>query len=455
MAAARAAPVDRGGEMGSWNQVQYTTEMRGIALVVVMAAAAVAQTHEPRRGVLESPGGELPFVMSEIMGPYRLYHGAHSVQLTQQFEGTETMVIPFPPYDSRIVGRYARPRPEGGIDEPRFAGTWTKTGPNGATTMPFRWEPWPLVDDTNDRHRKLYGPLFPLPGEPFDVAGRWRVQFGSDATPAVAIFAPSDGPFVQVPGEVIGTFLTVTGDYRYLAGTARGDELRLSCFDGAHAFLFAAKRQPDGSLRGDFWSGTSWHEAWTAVRDDAAALPDAFTLTKPKPDVALAELAFAPASDPTATPVPIGDHLGRTTLVVLFGTWCPNCGDAGTLLKELLDVYGDRGLRVLGLAFEHGDDHERHRRVLADYRQRYAAAWPVLLAGSSDKARASASFPAIDAVRAYPTTLFVDSTGTIRAVHQGFAGPATGDAHAQQRAAFASLVERLLAERPPQRPRDR
>jgi hypothetical protein len=429
--------------MGSLNQVQYTTEMRGFALVVMLAAVLRAQTHEPRRGVLESPGGELPFVMSEILGPYRLYHGADWVQLTQQFEGAETMVIPLPPYDSRLEGRYARPGPEGGMAEPRYAGRWRKTGPNGETTMAFRWEPWPLVDDPNEPHRKLLGPLFPLEGEPLDVTGRWRVQFGDDRTPAVAVFAPNDGPFVQVPGEVVGTFLTVTGDYRFLAGTARGDELRLSCFDGAHAFLFAAKLQPDGSLRGDFWSGTSWHEAWTAVRDDAAALPDAFTLTKANP------------GDPKAPPVPIGDHLGKATLVVLFGTWCPNCGDAGTLLRELLDTYGDRGLRVLGLAFEHGDDHERHRRVLAAYRQRHAAAWPVLLAGSSDKALASNALPAIDAVRAYPTTLFVDAAGTIRAVHQGFAGPATGDAHAAQRAAFVALVERLLAERSPPRAQDR
>jgi hypothetical protein len=59
-----------------------------------------------------------------------------------------------------------------------------------------------------------------LAGEPLDIAGRWRVQFERDPHPSVGVFEAD--PYA--PGEVRGTFLTVTGDYRYLAGTARGDE---------------------------------------------------------------------------------------------------------------------------------------------------------------------------------------------------------------------------------------
>ena len=40
-------------------------------------------------------------------------------------------------------------------------------------------------------------------------------------------------------------------DAHVTAGSFEGDRLRLSCFDGAHAFLFDARLGEDGSLAGD------------------------------------------------------------------------------------------------------------------------------------------------------------------------------------------------------------
>jgi hypothetical protein len=56
--------------------------------------------------------------------------------------------------------------------------------------------------------------------------------------------------------KVTGTFLTTTGDYRFLEGTVSGNQLYLSCFDGGHAFLFTAKIDDDKTLSdGKFFSG--------------------------------------------------------------------------------------------------------------------------------------------------------------------------------------------------------
>jgi hypothetical protein len=62
------------------------------------------------------------------------------------------------------------------------------------------------------------------------------------------------------------SFLTPAGDYRHLAGRVDGDLMRLSTFDGAHAYLFHARMQPDGTIAGDFWAGNWHHATWTAVR---------------------------------------------------------------------------------------------------------------------------------------------------------------------------------------------
>ena len=103
--------------------------------------------------------------------------------------------------------------------------------------------------------------------KPTTVSGRWAVNFSSDDSPAIGVFKEAQDKTVK------GTFLTTTGDYRYLAGSYEHGLLRLSCFDGSHAFLFHARMQSDGTLQGDFWSGAKWHETWTAKRDEKAALP--------------------------------------------------------------------------------------------------------------------------------------------------------------------------------------
>ena len=69
----------------------------------------------------------------------------------------------------------------------------------------------------------------------------------------------------------------------------------------------------------------------------------------------------------------------------------------------------------------------------------------MLVAGVSDKKKASAALPVLDRLRAYPTTIFLDAAGKVHAVHTGFSGPATGEAHQKLRAKFEGLIEEMLA----------
>jgi len=47
----------------------------------------------------------------------------------------------------------------------------------------------------------------------------------------------------------------------------------------------------------------------------------------------------------------------------------------------------------------------------------------------------------------WPATVFVGRDGTVRAVHAGFASPATGDFYARQDQEFRKRIEQLLAEK--------
>ena len=215
--------------------------------------------------------------------------------------------------------------------------------------------------------------------------------------------------------------------------------LTLSVFDGAHAFLFRAVRTSGGGFRGDFWSRDTWHETWESTPDPGAQLPNAFAQTVWDDDVALESLVF---KDLEGKPTSVASLRGRDQAMVIkvFGTWCPNCHDAGAHLSELAAEHPD--IAFVGLAFEHTEDHARSARLVRTFCERHGIAFPILIAGLSDKAKASRVMPALDRVRSFPTTIFIDRAGRVRAVHTGYSGPATGQAYVEQCAAY----ERLLGE---------
>ncbi len=123
----------------------------------------------------------------------------------------------------------------------------------------------------------------------------------------------------------------------------------------------------------------------------------------------------------------------------------PNCKDASRYLAELDKRYRGRGLSIVGLAFEHAPKFESSAPLVRAYVKRQGIAYPVLIAGVSDKTAARKAFPALDRVLAYPTTIFLDRDRKVRAVHTGFSGPATGEAHRRLRQRFEEIIDGLLA----------
>ena len=267
-----------------------------------------------------------------------------------------------------------------------------------------------------------------------ELPERWAVKFKSDEDPAVGIFKNVNGT-----EQVLGTFLTTTGDYRFLDGAFSDGKLELSCFDGAHAFLFIANREKDGDLAGDFWSSNTWHDTWTAKPDADANLPDSFKQTVVSENVELGRLSF-PDLDGNPTRLDDPKFAGKIRIIYVFGSWCPNCHDAAEYFASLEKKYGDKGLSILGLAFEMTGDFKRDSEQVKKYLARHGSSYPVLIAGLSDKAKASKSLPILDKVRSYPTTIFLDAKGNVKAIHTGFTGPATGESFTQLKEQFEKLI---------------
>lgn len=311
---------------------------------------------------------------------------------------------------------------------------------NGTLTLNKRGgkiQVMPLQATLGPDHRFFETPA----ANPVDIAGRWAVTFVEDdgkVTEAV-------GEFQQDGSRALGTFLTPTGDYRYLAGDVQDSTLYLSCFDGGHAFLFIAKLQADGGLKGDFWSGTAWHESWTAQRDETVELPNAFDLTYLKDGYDKFDFTF-PNIDSVDVSISDDQYRDRVVLVTIVGSWCPNCHDEARYLSRYYKENRERGLEIIALMFEHIDDFPVAVKQIKRFRKKFGIEYETLFAGYSDKKAAAEKLPMLNHVLSYPTTIFIDRQGRVRKIHTGFTGPGTGAHYDKLIAEFEETVETLLAE---------
>lgn len=275
-----------------------------------------------------------------------------------------------------------------------------------------------------------------------DMSGRWQVRFHApDGTES-----PSVGEFAQRGSRLFGTFLTPNGDFRFLAGHVLGNGFKLSTFDGAHAFLFSGEIGETGDIQNaSFWSATSWHQNWSATRNEDIKLPDAFQRTFLKPGYDTFEFEFP---DPAGVVVSLADDkfAGKVVLITIAGTWCPNCNDEAAFMAPLHKEYRDQGLEVVALMFEHFEEHDIAAEQVLRFREKFDIEYDTLIAGISDKTAASEVLPALSAVLAYPTTIFTDRGGRVRQIHTGFSGPGTGEHYEQLQQEFRSLITNLLAE---------
>ncbi len=170
--------------------------------------------------------------------------------------------------------------------------------------------------------------------------------------------------------------------------------------------LFKAKYDPAAkTLKGGFWSGASGYESWVAKFDADAKLPDPATLTYLKPGAKTLNVSFP---EPNGKAVSLTDprFKNKVTVVQILGSWCPNCMDETNFLSPWYKRNKGRGVEVLGLAFERSPDMAVSGPKIERMKERFKIDYPVVLAGTNDKAQASRALPDLNAVVAFPTTIF-------------------------------------------------
>lgn len=376
------------------------------------------------RFVLKTQEQELPFQMEiqekddKFIG--FLINGEEKIKLEEIIIKEDSIKIPLHIFDTGLEGK---------IEGNKITGNWVKYSIEDYV-VPFEAE--------FDRQYR-----FEEKDEPAeeDFSGKWEVEFTKpDGKTYEAL-----GIFEQKDKKIKGTFITKTGDYRYLDGVVDGKTMKLSTFDGEHAFLFTASPE-DKTLKGNFWSGKGGYYTWKAERNEEFELPDANELTFLKEGYDKLEFSF-PNLDNKTVSLDDDKFKDKVVIVQIFGSWCPNCMDETAFLSPYYNKHKDKGLEIIGLAYEMQPEFEHFKKRMEKLTKRYDIQYDFLFAGTNDKANASKTLPMLNHIMSYPTTIFIDRKGKVRKIHTGFAGPGTGKYYETFVDEFTLLVNQLLEEK--------
>jgi thiol-disulfide isomerase/thioredoxin len=336
----------------------------------------------------------------------------------------DSVFINLPFFESRLQAAI--------INKNELRGVWLKRQTDKYQEMPFS-----AFFDQSFRFKSPGGTLVS------NISGRWAVSF---TTAGQALKDSAVGEFVQNGNYLSGTFLTPTGDYRFLEGVVDGDSLRLSCFDGGHAFLFTAKIKNNNSISdGKYYSGPVSKQGWTAKRDQNAKLPDEFSLTRLRPGQSKLDFVF---KDIDGNLVSLSDERFRNKvlLIQIMGSWCPNCMDETEFLSGFYREYKNKGLEIIGLAYERSTNFERSQNSLRSFQKRFGVQYPLLITGISvnDSLRTEKTLPQLENIIGFPTTIFINRNGLVEKIHTGFNGPGTGTHYEEEKKDFYRIVDSMI-----------
>jgi thiol-disulfide isomerase/thioredoxin len=345
----------------------------------------------------------------------------------------ETLTLHLDYYDGTLTAHMVSPQ--------RMEGEYSRQSSKGVVHIPLTLVP----------HRE------PAPGKPWTGAtldGDWLIH-PADAEGAekntLVSFQQQLTAMVDGKVAVTGILDYVSGDTGLLhgamfQGTDGQAHFHLSRFDGIHVLALDGEFQPDGSLKGHLGGFVSL-ATFTAERSKDIASADPNVLAEGLTKVKDPQEAFPFSGlDEAGKTVDQNnaEFKGKPIIIDIFGTWCPNCHDEAPVLEKLYRNYHDQGLEIVGLAYEYTDDMARNLRQIGIYRSKFGLTYPLLLSGTTAEGQIAKTLPQLVNFGAFPTSIFIDRSGHVRAILAGFSGPSTGDKYKQVQERMDELAREIV-----------
>lgn len=386
--------------------------MRYAVFILLFALLSCGKTLKTGlwRGVLSMDGKELPFQFEVKKGDtlsIDIINGKQRIHLDEiKMEG-DSVQIPMLVFDAQIRAKIAGDK---------LHGIFIKNY-NRSLDLPFSAE---------------YGKeRFPDSKASTDFSGLYDLQLNGDSKGV--------GIFKQEGNSVTGSILTSGGDYGFLQGNAAERKMALSVFDGNHCYLLETVLEGD-SLKGTLYSGKK------AIPISGRKNPKA-RLNSASATVLKEGFSTLPFSFPDLNGQLVSSSDARfknkALVVQILGSWCPNCLDETRFLVSWHNENKNRGMEIVGLAFERKPEFEYAQARVQKLRDKMKVPYPLLIAGTVKEA--SASLPSLSGVKYFPTTVFIGKDGKVKHIETTFEGPATGVFHEEYKLRFNRLADSLLS----------
>ena len=113
-------------------------------------------------------------------------------------------------------------------------------------------------------------------------------------------------------------------------------------------------------------------------------------------------------TDTDAKPITKAEFAGKVLIVDIWGTWCPPCRAEIPHFVKLQKTYEEAGLVIVGLNQENADDQEAAVKLVQNFREQNEMNYRCALLNDETIAQ-------VPEFRGFPTTIFFDRTGKVRA----------------------------------------
>ena len=123
---------------------------------------------------------------------------------------------------------------------------------------------------------------------------------------------------------------------------------------------------------------------------------------------------------------------GKVLIVDIWGTWCPPCRAEIPSFVKLQTEYGPQGLQIVGLNYEQGVDEAAAKELVTKFIQENGMNYPCAMGTEAIQQQ-------VPNFEGFPTTLFIDRAGKVRAKTVGL----------HEYAFLEAIVKILLAEAAP------
>jgi thiol-disulfide isomerase/thioredoxin len=154
-------------------------------------------------------------------------------------------------------------------------------------------------------------------------------------------------------------------------------------------------------------------------------------------------------SFPSTQGIPIGlndaKYQNKVVVVLIMGTWCPNCLDE---IRYYIPVYHElheKGLEIIAFAFERGENEDEILKRLRSYQKRNRIPFEMVYAGEANGNAVLDVFPFLSEFSSFPTSITLDKDQRIVKIYTGFYGPGTGSYYTSFVRENNSFLNKLLS----------